>query len=362
MKRICSLILSLILYISISAQVPRLNLVRIATGFSSPVDVKNCGDARIFVVEQAGRIRIMDKHGNINASPFLDIHGHVLSTGNEQGLLGLAFSPTYKQDGYFYVNYVTGAGNGSTVISRFQVSAADSNHVDTTTEQVLLTFTQPFTNHKGGNLMFGPDGYLYDSQGDGGYTGPADPYGNGQNKNVYLGKILRLDVSNPATTYTIPTTNPFVGDSGMKQEIWAYGLRNPWRCSFDRLTSDLWIGDAGQSLWEEVDFQPASDTGGQNYGWKCYEGDHIYDTAGCVGSGFTFPVFEYGHSTPNGCVVIGGYVYRGVKYANLFGKYIFTDFCSGRFWDLRQTSPGVFAPDTLQSFLTQPVWRFRRRQ
>lgn len=356
-KNLLAIIFFWVLIQTSAAQV-KLNLVQIASGFASPVDIKTCGDERLFVVEQAGYIKIMDKHGVINSTPFLDIHTEVNSASNEQGLLTVAFSPNYKQDGFFYVNYITGSGSGSSRISRFQVSAVDSNYTDPATETILLTFSQPFTNHNGATLMFGADGYLYDTQGDGGNSSTPDPYGNGQNTNVYLGKILRLDVSNPDTTYMIPPSNPFANAGGYKPEIWAYGVRNPWRCSFDKLTHDLWIGDVGQNAYEEIDFQPANSTGGQNYGWKCYEGNHRYDTTGCVASGFTWPVYEYGHSSPNGCSVIGGYVYRGAQYANLFGHYLFTDFCSGRFWMLTETSPGVFDPDTLQSFLTNSYSTF----
>ncbi|MDB5283412.1 MAG: hypothetical protein JWO06_2487 [Bacteroidota bacterium] len=349
MKKVLLALCGLMIAFFSSAQLPKLNLVQIASGFLSPVDIKNCGDNRIFVVEQAGKIRIMDKSGNIRSTPFLDISSHVLSVGNEQGLLSVAFSPNYKVDSCFYVNYITGTGNGSTVISRFHVSA-DSNVADAGSEKVLLTFTQPYTNHNGATLMFGPDGYLYDTQGDGGNAG--DPYHMGQNKNVFLGKILRMDVNHPDTTYLIPPTNPFVDSLNTKHEIWAYGVRNPWRCSFDRLTGDMWIGDVGQNLYEEVDFQPAASTGGEDYGWNCREGFHPYDTSCANSTGFIDPIFEYVHSTGNGCSITGGYVYRGAQFSRLFGRYFFTDFCSGRFIGVRQTSPGVFAVDTFHSFLT----------
>lgn len=324
-------------------------MMQVATGLDSPVDIRNCGDARIFVVEQHGRIRIMDKRGNINPVPFLDISSRVLAGGNEQGLLSLAFSPHYKTDSSFYVNYTAGTGTGYTVISRFKVSATDSNRADPGSERVLLTFQQPYANHNGATLMFGGDGYLYDTQGDGGYGG--DPDGNGQNKNTFLGKVLRLNVSDPNATYSIPATNPFAGDTNAKPEIWAYGLRNPWRCTTDRITSDIWIADVGQDSIEEVNFQPASSAGGENYGWRCYEGTHPYNLSGCAASGFVPPVYEYKHNAANGCSVTGGNVYRGTKYSRMFGRYFFTDFCSGRFWSAQHTANGTFAIDTFPSHL-----------
>ena len=328
------------------AQVPGINMFQLATGYSSPVDIKNCGDQRLFVVEQAGYIRILYKNGTKQTTPFLDIHTRVQSAGNEQGLLTMAFSPNYKQDGYFYVNYINGTSAGSTRISRFSVLPNDSTQADPNSEMILLSFTQPETNHNGSTLMFGRDGYLYDSQGDGGGAGDVhSTYGNGQNKNTYLAKMLRLDVSNHDTTYTIPATNPFVGQANTKAEIWAYGLRNPWRCSFDRLTGDMWIGDVGQDTYEEVDFQSVSSTGGENYGWRCREGMHNYNTTGCVSSGFVEPVFEYSHVSGN-CSMTGGYVYRGAQFSKLFGRYLHSDFCSGRIWSIKNSGNNTFLVDS----------------
>lgn len=329
------------------AQLPQLNLVLVKQGFNSPVDIKHCGDDRLFIVEQDGLIRIMSKSGTINATPFLDIDAKVQSSGNEQGLLGLAFSPTYKQDGYFYVNYIRGASAGETVIARYSVSATDSNIADPNSEQIVLTFTQPYTNHNGGNMMFGKDGYLYINQGDGGSGN--DPLGNGQNKNTLLGKILRIDVRNQ-TTYAVPSTNPFVGQANTKPEIWAYGLRNPWRASFDRLTGDMWIGDVGQDNWEEIDFQPAASSGGENYGWRCREGLNACpgcNTSGCPNTGFTDPVYVVPQAGGSSCSITGGYVYRGAQYNKLFGLYIFTDYCSGQLWSIKQLGPNTFDVDTL---------------
>lgn len=335
------------------AQLPNINLVQVVgTGLSSPVDLQNCGDERLFVVEQPGRIKIVSKTGTINPTAFLDISSRVKSTGDEQGLLGLAFSPNYKQDGFFYVNYIydNGTNTGATRISRFSVLPNDSNRADANSERILLTFNQPYTNHNGGCVFFGKDGYLYDSQGDGGSQN--DPNGNGQNTNVYLAKLLRFDVSDPDTTYTIPASNPFYGQAGKKGEIWAYGLRNPWRCSVDRITGDIWIGDVGQGTWEEVDFQPVNSTGGENYGWRCREGLHACSsctTTGCPSTGFTDPVFEYQHSTQNGCSLTGGYVYRGTQYNSLWGRYVCTDYCSGQFYTVKQTGTNSFDADTLNN-------------
>ncbi len=355
MKKFYCLLFSFSFLIMLNAQ-PTINLVQVGTGFSRPVDIKNCGDGRIFIVEKVGRIKIMSKTGVVNSTAFLDITNRVQSSGNEQGLLGLAFSPNFKQDGYFYVNYINGSGAGSTRISRFSVLASDSNQADPNSEVILLTFTQPYTNHNGGSVQFGPDGYLYDSQGDGGSQN--DPNGNGQNTNVYLAKLLRLDVQNQAT-YAIPADNPFAGQANSKPEVWAYGLRNPWRISFDRITGDLWIGDVGQGTYEEIDFQAKGDTGGHNYGWRCREGMHnTSNQSGCPGSGYTEPVFEYSHSNYSSCSVTGGYVYRGAQYNALWGRYLFTDYCSGRFWSVKQTGPNTFDPDTLQDFTNNQYMSF----
>ncbi|MFN8286124.1 MAG: PQQ-dependent sugar dehydrogenase [Chitinophagales bacterium] len=352
MKKLSFILFSFLSY-CLSAQLPQINLVQVGQGFTRPVDVKHCGDDRLFVVEKVGRIQIMSKSGVVNSTPFLDITSRVLSSGNEQGLLSLAFSPNFKQDGYFYVNYINGTGAGSTRISRFSVMATDSNQADPNSEVILLTFTQPYTNHNGASLQFGKDGYLYDSQGDGGSQN--DPNGNGQNTNVYLAKILRFDVQNQAT-YAIPADNPFAGQANSKEEIWAYGVRNPWRTSFDRITGDLWIGDVGQNNYEEIDFQAYGDTGGHNYGWRCREGFHANPSVSCTVTGATDPVFEYTHS-PH-CSVTGGYIYRGVQYGKLWGRYLFTDYCSGQFWSIKRTGSNTFDPDTLQDLLNNQYTSF----
>ncbi len=262
-------------------------------------------------------------------TPFLDITSKISSaTAGEEGFLGIAFSPNYKTDGKFYVDY-TGliSGQLTTFVEEYKVSAADSNIADPASALTLLTQSQPFTNHNGGNLMFGKDGYLYINLGDGGSGG--DPYKNGQNKKTFLGKILRIDVSNSsqAQPYAIPPANPFYSDTttGIKKEIWAFGVRNPFRCSVDRLTGDLLIADVGQNKVEEIDFQKANDVGGENYGWNIVEGDSCYSpVSGCNKSGITMPIYEYFHNG-GGAAIIGGYVCRSAQSKSLWGQYLFTD-------------------------------------
>jgi glucose/arabinose dehydrogenase len=328
----------LISFCSLQAQTPVINLQSFSIGYTNPLDIENCGDSRLFIVQKNGYIYICDSLGNKNPTPFLDVHTEISTgPGGERGLLGLAFHPNYAVNGYFFI-YYTIVTTGDLRISRFSVDALNQDVADPNSEQVLMEIPHPTnTNHNGGCLKFGPDGYLYIGTGDGGSAG--DPPNNSQNTKSYLGKLLRLDVDN-VEPYTIPPDNPFIGDTvNYYPEIWAYGLRNPWRFSFDRLTHDLWIGDVGQDLWEEIDFQPASDAGGENYGWRCYEGNHQYNFSLCsADSIFTFPIFEYAHPTDiNECAsVTGGYVYRGNQYPNMFGKYFFVDYCSGEF---RYTEP-----------------------
>lgn len=301
-------------------------LLNFATGLTSITDIKNAGDDRLFVVEQPGRIKIIDLNGNVNPANFLNIQNKVLA-GGERGLLGLAFSPDYANDGYFYVNY-TADPTGNTIIARYSVSATDPNKADSLSEMILLTINQPFSNHNGGHITFGPDGYLYIGMGDGGSGG--DPQNNGQNPMALLGKMLRIDVSGGGA-YSVPASNPFVNTPGYQPEIWSLGLRNPWRFSFDRITDDMWIADVGQGQWEEINFQPASSAGGGNWGWRCYEGNVVYNGTGCLAqSNYDFPVHVYPHSGANsGCSVSGGYVYRGAEYPSLFGRYFYADYCSG---------------------------------
>ncbi|MCZ6793817.1 MAG: PQQ-dependent sugar dehydrogenase [Planctomycetota bacterium] len=300
--------------------------------FSRPVDVTTPpGDKeRLFVVEQGGRIRIVSLPGDsLVVDPFINLAGRITRNGNEQGLLGLAFHPNYSENGFFYVNY--NARNGWTVVSRFQVSD-DPNVADPGSELVLLTFSQPFSNHNGGQVAFGPnDGYLYISTGDGGSGG--DPGNRAQNPNTFLGKLLRIDVDSPTgnLNYGIPDSNPFVGMDRVREEIWALGLRNPWRMAFDQETGDLWIGDVGQGAWEEIDFQPASSVGGENYEWRRREGrvEFSRSTSLTLGTA-TPPVLQYGHGAGflRGCSVTGGQVYRGCRMPDLHGAYFFADYCN----------------------------------
>jgi len=311
----------------------RITFQQIATGFSQPVAIAHAGDGsgRIFVVERAGVIRII-QNGTVLGTPFLDITASVKSTGGEQGLLSLAFHPSYGSNGYFYVLYTApGTGDGSILtVERYTVSGADPDVADPDSASIVHTIPHPdHGNHNGGSLAFGPDGYLYWSTGDGG--GGGDPGENGQDKAEWLGKVLRLDVD-PGPGYMIPTTNPFFGDPdpSIKEEIWAYGFRNPWRLTFDRLTGDIYIGDVGQGSWEEIDFQPWSSAGGENYGWDVMEGSHCYEPAtDCDQSGKILPVAEYPNPPSTGAAVTGGYVYRGPHYPELQGFYFYADVYSG---------------------------------
>ncbi|HET9950654.1 MAG TPA: PQQ-dependent sugar dehydrogenase [Candidatus Eisenbacteria bacterium] len=294
--------------------------VRLFTGLSSPVDLQAPpGDtSRVFIVEKGGRIRIA-KQGVLLARPFLDISS-LVSTGGEQGLLGLAFHPSYATNGRFFVDYTNLAGD--TRVAAYTVSSDPDSAVPT--GATILAVDQPFSNHNGGQIAFGPDGFLYVGLGDGGSGG--DPQGNGQSLTTLLGKILRLDVDG-AAPYAVPPTNPFAGRADAKGEIWSYGLRNPWRFSFDATTGAIWIGDVGQNAWEEIDVEPAG-AGGRNYGWNRMEGTHCYPpNAACDTTGLVLPLLEYGHGS--GCSVTGGYVYRGSDLPELSGTYFYGDFCTG---------------------------------
>lgn len=282
----------------------------------------------IFITEQRGVIYAFSANNSQQADLFLDITDRVNRGGDEEGLLGLAFDPAYQQNGYFYV-YYSAADPRRSVISRFSLDAENTDVADPESEVIVMEVAQPYINHNGGQLNFGPDGHLYIGLGDGGSGG--DPHGNGQNLGTLLGKILRIDVNGLSAPgdYEIPADNPFVGTEGARAEIWAYGLRNPWRFSFDSETGLLWAGDVGQSLWEEIDII----TKGANYGWNIMEGSHCYSpSTGCNQSGLTLPVVDYDHS--QGCSVTGGYVYRGDQIASLQGYYIYGDYCSGNIWAL----------------------------
>lgn len=319
-----------------------------ATGLSNVVDIAHAGDERLFAVLQPGTIRIVDEGGDVLATPFLDISASV-NYGGERGLLGLAFDPDYATNGFFYVNYIHGSGNGSTRISRFSVSTEDPNRADPLSEHVIYSWPQPFGNHKGGDLDFGPDGFLYVPLGDGGSAG--DPDGHAQDLSDPLGDIIRLDVSDPDTTYTVPATNPWVGVSGdTLPEIWASGLRNPFRFGFDALTGDIWIGDVGQSAFEEVDFWPAGDNSGPNFGWRCYEGNAPFNTAGCEPQeAYVAPVSVHVWGEQSWCSVMGGRVYRGSDFARLYGRYIYTDYCGGQFYSLQPDGQGDWVKEQLRA-------------
>src|SRR4051812_28997394 len=318
-----------------------LTLVPFVSGLNQPLFLTHGGDGsnRLYVIEKPGRIRLV-VGGALQSTPFLDITSLVLSSGAEQGLLGLAFHPNYATNGYLYVNYTD--TNGNTVVARY-TAAANRTTADPGTVRVILQVTQPFANHNGGMLAFGPDHYLYIGLGDGGSGG--DPNNNGQSGGTLLGKILRLDIDS-AAPYASPPSNPFVGVAGWRPEIWALGLRNPWRFSFDRTTGDLYIGDVGQDTYEEVDRQPAGSPGGQNYGWRIMEGFHCYNATTCNQSGLTLPILEYDHSLGN-CSITGGYLYRGAAMPSLVGAYLYGDYCTGRIWAARPGGGSTWTPTPL---------------
>jgi glucose/arabinose dehydrogenase len=327
--------------ISISALNPdAFALEKVVDGLTEPVFLTHAGDesGRLFIVEQPGVVRVL-RDGALLPEPFLDIRDRVNDGANEQGLLGLAFHPRYTDNGYFYMNYTN--ANGDTVVARFTESR-DLNRADPNTEKVILQVDQPYANHNGGDLVFGPDGYLYIGLGDGGSAG--DPENRAQNLRELLGKMLRIDVDG-GDPYSVPGNNPFVGRSDTRPEIWAYGLRNPWRYSFDRLTGDLYMGDVGQNAIEEIHFQPAGSPGGENYGWRFFEGTREYQDAGAAPAGLIPPVTEYTHAE-GGCSVTGGYVYRGERLAALNGVYLFGDYCSGIIWALYRDAAGAWQRQT----------------
>jgi glucose/arabinose dehydrogenase len=291
----------------------------VASGLSSPLYlISPPNDPRLFIVQKSGRVRIVE-NGQLLATPFLNLSGQV-STGTEQGLLSMAFHPNYASNGFFYVNYTDDLGD--TQVVRYRVST-DPNRADASTATPILTLDQPFANHNGGHQMFGPDGKLWIGTGDGGSAG--DPRRNGQNLNALLGKMLRIDVD-AATPYAVPPDNPFVGQAGARGEVWALGLRNPWRFAFDRVDGVLYIADVGQNRWEEINAVPLA-AAGLNYGWNIMEGAHCYGTATCNETGLTLPVVEYSHA--EGCSVTGGLVYRGQRIPGIVGHYFYSDYCRG---------------------------------
>jgi len=325
---------------SVFAQPTGLTLATFSTGYSRPVCIENCGDNRMFIVQQRGIIYITDMNGVKLTTPFLDITSLVNQSGNECGLLGLAFHPNYATNGYFYVNYTNGTDCNTSYVMRYTRSTGDPNIANPSSAFQIMTVSQPYSNHNGGNMEFGPDGYLYLGFGDGGSGG--DPQGYAQNTMTRLGKMLRIDVDG-GSPFVVPPTNPYVGVSGYLSEIWAIGLRNPWRFSFDPLNGSLWIGDVGQDGWEEIDYVSAN-SAGINYGWKCYEGNTVYSSGSCnINLTYTFPVLTYpsDNASGSGCSITGGFVYRGVQFGDMHGSYVFADYCSGKFWVANVDPPNV---------------------
>lgn len=317
------------------AQEAEIRLVRVAQGLENPVDIQAAKDGtkRLFLVQQNGIVRVM-RDGALVSEPFLDIRTRTRANG-ECGLLGIAFPPGYGGKRYFYVNY-TNPECRMSVIARYRVTGANADRADASSEEILLTQTQPFTNHNGGQLQFGPDGYLYIGLGDGGSGG--DPQNNAQNNATWLGKMLRIHTEEPGP-YQVPPSNPFLADTRYKPEIWATGVRNPWRFSFDRETGDLWMADVGQNRAEEINFQPAASPGGENYGWRTMEGFSCFNPANnCNRANLTLPVLEYPR-TQGDVSVTGGYVYRGARWPSLRGTYIYGDFATARIWGLRREGP-----------------------
>jgi glucose/arabinose dehydrogenase len=339
------------LMLTASASAQNVLLTPIATGLEMPVALAHAGDTRLFIALQRGRIVIYDGTA-VLTTPFLDIRSLVACCG-ERGLLGLAFHPRARENGFFFVYYTR--SDGDIVVARYRVSS-DPNRADHGSATILLTIEHSqFSNHNGGQLAFGPDGYLYFGTGDGGSQG--DPSNRAQNLGDYLGKIHRIDVDS-GSPYAIPSSNPFVQTPGALREIWAYGLRNPWRFSFDRETGDLWIADVGQNLWEEVDLQPRTSAGGENYGWRRMEGTHCFNPpTGCFDPTLTMPIFDYSHAAGR-CSITGGYRYRGARMPSLRGMYLYGDYCTGTIWAATQELNGTWSALTVQSIGTMALSSF----
>jgi glucose/arabinose dehydrogenase len=317
-------------------------LGRKITSVEKPTSITNArdGSKRLFITEQPGRIVIVRDNAQLK-EPFLDIRGRVGCCG-ERGLLSVVFPQGFQKKNYFYVNYTNRSGD--TVVARFRTTK-NPDQADPASEEKLLMVKQPFANHNGGQLAFGPDGYLYIGMGDGGSAG--DPFRNGQKLDTLLGKMLRIDVESNIKPYGVPPSNPYVGKKGVLPEIWSLGLRNPWRFSFDRKTGDLFIADVGQNKYEEVNVQPASSKGGENYGWNIMEGLHCFRAKACDTSGLVMPVAEYDHDA--GCSVTGGLVYRGTLFPSFDGIYFYGDYCSGRIWGIRRSGEQWIAKELVKS-------------
>ena len=308
----------------------------ISTGLNDPVRIVPSEDGYLFVIEQGdGDVEVYNLAG-VHQGKFLDISS-LISTGSERGLLGLAFHPNYLTNGKFYLNYTNNGGD--TVVSEWTVSGSPTV-ADSGSEEILMTIPQDFSNHNGGHIAFGPDGYLYIGMGDGGSGN--DPNGRAQNMNSLLGKMLRIEVVGNGT-YGIPASNPYVGVGAAADEIWAFGVRNPWNFNFDSQTGDLWIGDVGQDAWEEIDFQPAASVGGENYGWRCWEGNATHITSSCQPDPHVGPVAVHQHTGFSGwCSITGGTVYRGNEFAGMQGYYLYTDYCFGEIHALKDDGAGGF--------------------
>ena len=317
-----------------------ITLVPVVGEFIRPTDLVHANDERVFVAEQGGVVWIVED-GERVSEPFLDITNLVRSAQLEQGLLSLVFDPNYPEVKNFYVYYTD--LRGDVVVSRFEVDPEKPNRALPGSEEILLLIEQPFANHNGGQLRFGPDSLLYIGVGDGG--GGGDQFNNGQNPTTFLGTLLRIGV-NVESGYVIPSDNPFVDVESIPSEIWSIGLRNPWRFSFDKETGALYLSDVGQARWEEINFQQPGQGGGANYGWNITEGSHCFDAETCERDGFVDPVVEYSH-TEGGCSVTGGYVYRGQLFPEMWGNYIFGDYCSGIIWSLIQESSGQWDKNLL---------------
>ncbi len=334
------LTVAIVIYSVARQETPRndaYEFVLVSDDLSDPTYLTHANDERLFVVEKPGRIQILSRDGKKESTPFLDITELVESGGSEQGLLSMVFSPDYTDSGEFYVYY--NDSNGDTAVARYRVAADNPNLADPESAEIILQVADPYPNHNGGLMKFGPDGYLYIGIGDGGSAN--DPQKNGQNLATLLGKLLRIEVVGQET-YAIPPDNPFLETEAVRPEIWASGLRNPWRFAFDAVTGDLYIADVGQNLYEEVNFQPASSRGGENYGWNFYEGNHAFENAEAANKdSLTFPVVELEHVVEvevwnSICSITGGEVYRGQKLPTLQGKYLYGDWCAGTIWTLEQ--------------------------
>lgn len=322
------LILFVLSILTISTYAQQVGIDLYADGFNNPVGIKHANDDRLFIVEKAGVIKIIDAQQNVNSPAFLDINSLVSNSGGERGLLGLAFHPNYNSNGFFFVNYINNSGD--TVISRFTASPPNSATANANSEFPIMTISQPYSNHNGGDIAFGEDGFLYIATGDGGSGG--DPGNRSQDLTTLLGKLLRIDIDNTSNglNYAIPANNPYISVSTALDEIWAYGLRNPWRFSFDRTNNDLWIADVGQNEIEEIN-KVSTTEAGINYGWRCYEGNDPYNTNGCVNaSAMVFPVSQYTHSNSGEfkCSITGGYSYQGSQFPAFVDTYFFADYCS----------------------------------